>query len=198
MKNDVSLGLAHEAEVTLRKCGATSRRFWDKIAKDLKLARQVVDLVQTELVTFGITVDYSRSFNDMLKAARISSPGNGISKEHFPIKGRGRHDLSITLFNFCRGVEQDEVIAEMDRRGYRPARIEELLAFAEKCDSSNMEYWMINRAVIALCPNCNGSVPFFQINDSIPYLGACSYYGSYSTAMWFAAIEKPELKSLVP
>ena len=45
MSSDVSLGQAHESEVTLRKAGATVENFWDPIAKNEGLARKVVELV---------------------------------------------------------------------------------------------------------------------------------------------------------
>jgi hypothetical protein len=46
MKNDVSLGQAHEAAITLDKAGATVSNFWDPIAKSEVLAAQVVNFIK--------------------------------------------------------------------------------------------------------------------------------------------------------
>lgn len=47
--SDVSLGQAHEAEVTLSKAGATVENFWNPISRSDELARKVVALVAEAL-----------------------------------------------------------------------------------------------------------------------------------------------------
>ena len=49
MSNDVSLGLAHEAEVTLHKAGATAKNFWNPLSRNVQLAKEVVSLVTKRL-----------------------------------------------------------------------------------------------------------------------------------------------------
>jgi len=39
MNSDVSLGLAHEAELRLRNAGATGENFWDPISKVSRLPK---------------------------------------------------------------------------------------------------------------------------------------------------------------
>jgi len=57
VSNDVSLGLAHEAEVTLHKAGATAKNFWDPISRNVKLAKEVVRLVEKRLAVVRLALD---------------------------------------------------------------------------------------------------------------------------------------------
>lgn len=132
MNDNVSLGLAHEVEVMLRKVGATRENFWIPISKSEDLARQALNGVSRK-PTYSIVVDYSRSLEDMIKAGNYDAVDNDINEDHFPIKS-GKSDkkmYSIALFNFNQGIMSDDVLAEMMKKNYRPVLIEELLAFGE-------------------------------------------------------------------
>jgi len=58
--SNITLGQAHEAEITLSKAGATGKNFWDPISKSEALARKVVAFVAEMLklvFTLKVTID---------------------------------------------------------------------------------------------------------------------------------------------
>jgi len=55
-----------------------------------------------------------------------------INAKHFPLKGKGKHELIAVLFHFNRSIESDNSIAEIDKQGCRPGTTEELRALGEK------------------------------------------------------------------
>ena len=125
--SDVSLGLAHEAAITLRNCGA-DQEFWMRIAQNQTLAKKVVDLVRPR---YRIVVDYNLSLAEMIRAGDHCRPNVDITAEHFPVRGTGSHKFSVVLLHFTVEMRSDEVPAEMGRLGYRPAKIEHLLALSK-------------------------------------------------------------------
>jgi len=132
MVADVSLGQAHEAEITLRKAGATPD-FWTNIAQSEELAREVVELVMAVvsyiIATYKVAVDYGQSLAEMIKAGNYDWVNNDITQEHFPVSGQGKQqDIEVALFHFNKVMKSDQVIARMRKEGYRPATIAELLA----------------------------------------------------------------------
>jgi len=61
MNSDVSLGLAHEAELRLRNAGATGENFWDPISKSEPLAKKVVAFVmEASRMIFVLAPDPTR------------------------------------------------------------------------------------------------------------------------------------------
>ncbi len=59
--SDMSLGLAHEAELRLRKAGATVENFWNPISKSEELARKVVAFVEAALkLVFRLVPGFDR------------------------------------------------------------------------------------------------------------------------------------------
>lgn len=145
--NNVSLGLVHETEVMLRKFGA-DREFWKKISLNPKLAEQVVSFVKINPV-FNVIVDYDLSLNDMIEASGMEIRRDGsITNEKFPIRGSGKHEISIALFNFnLTWHTSGQASGMMEEVGYRPARLEEILAL--KKQYSNEELFTNNRYIFA-------------------------------------------------
>jgi hypothetical protein len=115
----------------------------------------------SDLPTYTIAVDYSRSLEEMIAAGQYDSVNGNITPDHFPIRGQGKQEVAVTLFNFNRDMESsDVVIAEMDKAGYRPAGIEELLALGESHPTLQREFpiialgscWQIPHDTISLVP----------------------------------------------
>lgn len=87
-----------------------------------------VEVVSVGRQTFKVLVDYTKSLKKMIQAGQYDWVNDDITSDHFPVKGNGQKEKEITLFYFNRDISSDDVIAEMGRAGYRPAKIEELLA----------------------------------------------------------------------
>lgn len=90
-------------------------------------------LVQTErkiLNRFPITVDYSQSLDDMVRAGRYEHVAPLISK--FSVTGQGRVETEALLVHFPTGrdltISSSEAARGIVRMGLIPAKIEHLLA----------------------------------------------------------------------
>jgi len=90
--------------------------------------------------TYQVTVDYSETLEEMIAAGRYDTRNNNISAEHFPVQGTGKVDVELHLVHLGRDASTDAVLAELDRRGLRPARIEELLALGAKHPNLQKEF----------------------------------------------------------
>lgn len=91
-------------------------------------------------LAFDVVVDYSRSLAQMVEAGEYDWVNSNISEENFPIEGDECHELRIVLFHFGRVMDSDEVVAIMKREGFRPAKIEELLALGEAHPNLQKEF----------------------------------------------------------
>jgi hypothetical protein len=81
---------------------------------------------------FNVIVDYNRSFQQMIQTGNYDLVNNDITAEHFPVIGQGKEEKTITLFHFNRTISSEDVISEMEKQGFEPAKIEDLLALGEK------------------------------------------------------------------
>lgn len=78
--------------------------------------------------TFKVEVDYGLTLAQMISAGRYDWTNDDINAQNFPIQGEGKAECELVLVHLGKVATTDEVLAELDRRGLRPAKIEELLA----------------------------------------------------------------------
>ena len=85
----------------------------------------------TEEIT--LIVDYSKTVEKMIAAGKYDWKNSDITNKHFPLLAElsGQKTAVSKLFHFNRGISSDDVISEMDKAGYRPATLPELLALGE-------------------------------------------------------------------
>ncbi len=79
--------------------------------------------------TLITTVDYSLNLEQMILAANYGHVNSDITPESFRVQGTGKVTLLSKLFQFDPTVSWDGVLREMEKTGYRPANIEELIAY---------------------------------------------------------------------
>ena len=82
--------------------------------------------------SYQVTVDYSQTLAQMVKAGKYDWVSSRITQEYFPLKGKGAVEAKVELVHLDKVVTTKEVLAELDRLNLRPANIEELLAFGAK------------------------------------------------------------------
>lgn len=78
--------------------------------------------------THAVTVDYDLGLEHMIALGRYDWKNSDIKPKHFPVKGEGKVDVEITLVHYNRVMSTDDVLKDLDARGLRPIKIEELLA----------------------------------------------------------------------
>ncbi len=82
----------------------------------------------------SLTVDYSQTLEQMIANGKYDWHNNSITEKNFPIPTElvgEKVVVSAKLFHFNREVSNKEAIAEMNKDGYRPATLAELLALGE-------------------------------------------------------------------
>ena len=123
--------------------------------------------------TYPLSVDYGRSVEKGVKAGRYDWVNClfDIASRNFSTERKGTAEIVVELIHFNRNISIDKAFSQLDRMGFRPAEIHELLAFGEKYPKVQRKF-----PVVAL-----GSVWQYQFgNRRVPYLhGSGSERGLY-------------------
>ncbi len=96
---------------------------------NIEEVRKVLGL-EPLLAVYKVVVDGDLSLAEMISAGKYDWVNDDITQEHFPLqeKGLGKIEFAITLLHFNRYISSDDAIKEMDKAGYRPVGLAELLA----------------------------------------------------------------------
>jgi hypothetical protein len=78
---------------------------------------------------FPITIDYSQSLDEVIKAGIYDRWDDTIAAENFPITGEGKVTFQLVLFHVNRSIRGEDAIKEMTQMELEPAKIEHLLAY---------------------------------------------------------------------
>src|SRR3989344_3188999 len=90
--------------------------------------------------TYPLVVNYGISVEDAVEAGRYDWTNSDITSRNFPTERNGTAEVAVELIHFNRHVSTDEALRELDRMGYRPAELHELLAFGEKHPEVQREF----------------------------------------------------------
>ncbi len=99
-----------------------------RVLSDKGLATKIAKVIVNELFFYKVTVDYKQTVIQMIQAGKYDWINDDITAERFPIQGEGEKEVEVTLFHFGWKISSETAISAMDKAGYRPATIEELLA----------------------------------------------------------------------
>lgn len=86
--------------------------------------------LRQELQSFRVIVDYGMTFKKMISTGNYEHVDENIIEGNFPIQAEGIKKVVVELVNFERVVRTDEVLEALRQVGYRPIKIEELLALS--------------------------------------------------------------------
>jgi len=89
---------------------------------------------------FRVTVDYTKTLVEMIKAGNYDWVDSDITDKNFPLQGQGQVELNIKLINYGKFMDSAEIIRDLDNRGLRPATLPELLAFGSKYPEKQREF----------------------------------------------------------
>lgn len=81
-----------------------------------------------------LVVDYSRTLQKMISAGNYDWTNSNIIAKNFPISPEmtgKKVEVSANIFHFNKEISSEDAISEMDKAGYRPATLAELLALGE-------------------------------------------------------------------
>ena len=86
-------------------------------------------LIGLDPMNFEIIVDYSQTLTEMILAGQYDWHNNDITECRFPHQQEGKVTLTPVLVHIDRNASTAEALAEIAKRGLRPATLAELLAF---------------------------------------------------------------------
>lgn len=119
-------------------------------------------LVKAELKTrnrFSITVDYSKSLDQMVAAGNYNYANPNIVAANFPITGTGVVEKELILVHFDRFIESDDAVRELNEMGLEPAGIAHATAFGAKYPDVQREYPVVFLGSGWVGPRGNRCVP---------------------------------------
>lgn len=90
--------------------------------------------------TYPVEIDYNDTFEQRLGAGRYDWKNPHIKEKNFPVKSKGKVNRVLELVHFGKFMSTEAVLAAIDAQGYRPATIEELLAFGAKYPELQREF----------------------------------------------------------
>jgi len=105
-----------------------------------KIADAVAGIIQTVKNIFRVIIDYGKSLSEMVASGKYNWVNPDINAKNFSVEGTGKVEANIELIHFNRTMESDEVLRELDRMGYRPANLPELLAFGASYPEKQREF----------------------------------------------------------
>ncbi len=100
-------------------------------------------------VFFQLIVDYTMSLSDMVSAGQYDWVNPEITEANFPKTRTGSISLNAELLHFNRTISSENALKEMEKLGFRPATIEELLAFGAKYPELQRQF-----PIVALGSSC--------------------------------------------
>lgn len=165
-----------------------------KILKDADLRRKIASailLASKSLVetVFKVAVDYSRTLQEMVNAGNYDWVNGDVTQEHFPVSDQGTCD-EVSIFHFNKVMTSEDAGSEMDKRGFRPAKIEELLALGEKHPELQKKFPIIALGSIWLGPDGSRSVACLGFDGSRRGLSLRWFDFSWDRDCRFVAVRK--------
>lgn len=143
--------------------------------------------------SYQLIVDYDRSVEDGTIAGYYDWSNPDINSHNFPIGRWGKFKIVVRLIFFRRNISNAEALSELDKMGYRPANIAELLAFGEKFPDVQREF-----SVIAIGSVYGGSVACLTGRVSRRDLLLSPIGAVWNTNFRFAAVHKSTLVQKKP
>jgi len=156
--------------------------------------------VKAELKTrnrFPVSVDYTGLTKDpdAWLAGQIAAGQYGYANEHitaanFPISGTGVVESEIIFVHLDRDISSDDAVAELNRLGLEPAKLEHATAFGAKYPDVQREYPIVFLGSSWVLPSGDRRVPCLGGWDGGRRLGLRWWRDGWTRSYRFAAVRK--------
>lgn len=113
---------------------------------DREALRKALGLTPLDLQFF---VDYGMTLEQMIAAGNYDWKNDDITAKRFPLSGTGKVAFEPKLFHFDRDISSENAIKEMEKDGFRPAKIEELLAYGAILPEEQRKYPIVALGSVA-------------------------------------------------
>ena len=156
------------------------------------LRGETVVIAQSKETTsiFPIQVNYDLRLEAAIKAGNYDWKNDDITEKHFPSKRSGQAEIEIQLFHFNKVMTSEEVIQEMDKQGYRPAELPELLAFGAKYPDEQRKYPIVALGSVYQYWDGDRYVSYLWRGDGERDLGLIWFGVGWGASFRFAGVRK--------
>ncbi len=135
-----------------------------------------------------LTVDYSRTLKQMIADGDYNWENKNITERNFPVpaKMKGKKvEVSTKLFHFNRNISSEDAKKEMDKDGFRPATVFELLVLGATHPELQKQF-----SVIALDSGGGRRVPYLVVDGDWRGLGLDWLDYDWNASCRFLAVRK--------
>ncbi len=136
-----------------------------------------------------LSIDYTKSFEQMIAAGRYDWRNDDLNAKRFPIKGEGVEEVEAKLFHFDRNISSEEAIRLMEAEGWEIAKMEHLLAFGAAFPDEQRKFPIIGLGSVGEVDG-NRYVPCLLRNASKPYLHLHWLVSDWNSSYRFLAVRK--------
>ncbi len=141
--------------------------------------------------SFSVLVRYNQSLAEIIKMGKYGWENSNVTAENFPLQGEGEKEVEVMLFHFGREIKSEAAINEMDKAGYRPATIKELLALGYSYPELQKQFPVV--ALGSVCRDSDGhlQVPCLDWHGAGRLLDLDLFGLNWGDKHRFAAVLKP-------
>lgn len=90
--------------------------------------------------SYPLFVNYDFPVGDAVKLGNYNWVNSDITSKNFPTTRTGKAEVVVKLIHFNRYISTNKALRELDRMGYRPAELHELIAFGAKYPDVQREF----------------------------------------------------------
>ncbi|HEY4715179.1 MAG TPA: hypothetical protein VIH31_01605 [Candidatus Paceibacterota bacterium] len=137
---------------------------------------------------FELEVDGTKILEQLIADGKYDWKNPDIKEKNFPIKDKTKRMATIELFHFGFDISSESAVKAMEKEGFRPATIEELLALGAKHPELQKEFPII--ALGSVWKNFDGyrGVPELYWDDSERDLRLNDWAGGWRGRYRFAGV----------
>jgi hypothetical protein len=139
---------------------------------------------------YRLFVDYDESVEDAVKAGHYDWVNLNVNSDHFSTTQKGSRHVEMKLIHFSRAISSKKALKELDRMGYRPAELHEILAFGRDHPEVQREFPIIGLASAWRGARGAARVPSLGGGGSGRGLRLSWLEGDWSDVCRFAALSK--------
>ncbi|MBI2628091.1 MAG: hypothetical protein HYW71_01480 [Candidatus Niyogibacteria bacterium] len=139
----------------------------------------------------SLPVNYRRSVKDAVKAGHYDSIDSNIISHIFSTQRKGTAKVTMEFFCFGRDISTNEALSKLNKRGFRPTELHELLAFGENYPELQGDFLIVALSIWK-SPNGLRYAPCLDRRGSTRFLDLCCADGDevWDKSCWFAAVRK--------
>lgn len=156
--------------------------------------RQAIGLkplgIRATITSYPMSINYDRSVKDGIKAGKYDWENDDITSKNFPSQETSTKEVAVELFHFGKDMSTDEVLAELDKQGFRAATLKEILALGEKQPDLQKDFPIIGLGSVWQDPGGDRGCPYLSRDGSERSLSLRWVDNRWSGLCRFAAVCK--------